>query len=242
MIRITEWIERYEVNSKGHEAKPGEALREGPLPFIRLKAYGQVHSAGYRQLLAAAGPESPGIFGIFVKFLELAGNRRREERGVLFNHKDKPASAQDLAFLLGFPLEKIERAIEVLIDIGWIEVSPHTPLQHNTTQYNTTQASANFPEFPAQPEKPGVFTLQAVKDAAYLAGITDEKAEQFFHHYNAQGWRLGNGQPITDLPSAIARWRNNGYKYDKPAKAKTAAELYAEQEARDAARRSSTIH
>ena len=50
-------------------------------------------------------------------------------------------------------------------------------------------------------------TLEQVKDAALLVGLSDEQAEQFFHHYNKQGWVLGNGQKITNLHSALNNWK-----------------------------------
>jgi uncharacterized protein YdaU (DUF1376 family) len=68
---------------------------------------------------------------------------------------------------------------------------------------------------------------QLVRDSACLVGISEDKADGFFDHYNAQGWVLGNGQTMTDLQSALVRWRNNGYKFEKKTK-KSAAELMEE--------------
>ncbi len=63
-----------------------------------------------------------------------------------------------------------------------------------------------------------LYTLQDVLDVSCLIGIDTEKATAFYNHYNAQGWLLGNGLKITELSSAITRWRNNSYKFDKPGK------------------------
>jgi hypothetical protein len=59
--------------------------------------------------------------------------------------------------------------------------------------------------------------LKEVEDAASRVGITEQDARQFFNHYNSQGWRLGNGRPITNLNSALMRWKNNPNKPRPPA-------------------------
>lgn len=63
-------------------------------------------------------------------------------------------------------------------------------------------------------------TLQEAKDAAFRVGIPDDKAEQFYHHYNAQGWLRANGLPVTNLESILVCWRNNQYKFEDKAKKK----------------------
>ncbi len=61
----------------------------------------------------------------------------------------------------------------------------------------------------------GDFTLQQVKDAAIMVGLTPDKAEMFFHHFNAQGWVRTNGQKITNLASALTYWRNHQFEFEK---------------------------
>ena len=63
------------------------------------------------------------------------------------------------------------------------------------------------------------YTLDNCKDAAVMGGLTEPDGEEFYNHYAAQGWLLGNGLPITNLQCALVRWRNNGKK-KKVAKAK----------------------
>ena len=61
------------------------------------------------------------------------------------------------------------------------------------------------------------FSLNDVTVAGILIGFRDPECLAFFTHYNAQGWKLGNGLPIVNLKSAMTKWRNNGYKFpDKP--------------------------
>ena len=58
------------------------------------------------------------------------------------------------------------------------------------------------------------YTLKQVQDAGFLTGLSNEQCQQYFDHYNAQGWVLGNGQPITCLNSAVAKWRNNSCRFE----------------------------
>lgn len=51
------------------------------------------------------------------------------------------------------------------------------------------------------------FSLKDVKNACFCNGIPENKAEAYFHHYNSQEWRKGNGQPISNLRShTFERW------------------------------------
>lgn len=65
------------------------------------------------------------------------------------------------------------------------------------------------------------YTPQQVSDAGFLIGFSDEQCKIYFDHYNAQGWLLGGGLPITDLSSAMTRWRNNSYKFEAKKRKKT---------------------
>lgn len=58
------------------------------------------------------------------------------------------------------------------------------------------------------------FTLQEVKDLAFAIGIPDDKAEDFYHHFNQQGWKRSNGLQMTDLKSALIYWRNNQFRFE----------------------------
>lgn len=58
-------------------------------------------------------------------------------------------------------------------------------------------------------------TLEQVQDQATVLGIEPKKAEVFFHHFNAQGWKRANGQDITNLYSQLWNWQNNQYRFEK---------------------------
>ena len=87
------------------------------------------------------------------------------------------------------------------------------PNQKCATTYTYTNKDNNNSH--AQEESVISFTIEHVKDAAITVGLTKEQAARFFHHYKSQGWLLGNGQPITDLASALVRWRNNEHKFER---------------------------
>ena len=57
-----------------------------------------------------------------------------------------------------------------------------------------------------------MFTEQNCKDIGICLGMTEDESLVFYHHYNAQGWVFGSGQPIKNIKSAMWRWKNNGYK------------------------------
>lgn len=64
------------------------------------------------------------------------------------------------------------------------------------------------------------YTIDQCKDAAVMAGLTEPDGEEFFYHYDTQGWVLGNGQPIVRLGSALVRWKNQSAKKKKEKKIK----------------------
>ena len=123
MYIITEWIERYEVNDKGQPARVGDKLRVRPLEYIRSKCHGKRRSAGFAVLQEIAGDRVYEVFGIFEKFLEIAGDEIGGKRGKLLNARGKPASAKDLSLMLSFPEEKVEYALKILTndEVGWME-------------------------------------------------------------------------------------------------------------------------
>lgn len=57
-----------------------------------------------------------------------------------------------------------------------------------------------------------IFTEQMVKDAGITLGMSEDKSLAFYHHYNAQDWLFGSGLKITNLKSAMWRWKNNGFR------------------------------
>ena len=65
-----------------------------------------------------------------------------------------------------------------------------------------------------------MFTEQNCKDVGICLGMTEPESLVFYHHYNAQGWLYPSAIKITNLKSAMWRWRNNGYKEKNSKKTK----------------------
>jgi hypothetical protein len=68
---------------------------------------------------------------------------------------------------------------------------------------------------PAKPEKPppddakpknSKHTLEEVMLLAAKAGLPDNEAKKFFHHYESNGWHVGKN-PMKSLPGAMANWK-----------------------------------
>ncbi len=146
MIEISEWQERYEVNSRGLEAKEGDELRVGPLKYIRLKVHGHEQGTGYRRLKALAGKRTMEVFGVFCKFLEIAGNQAKCNRGKLLNEHDEPATPEDLAFILGVPIEQIVNAANILSEksISWLICNTDNITQDKSIQLNSIQGAGDL--------------------------------------------------------------------------------------------------
>ena len=180
LITIANWVARYEVSSKGREAKPGDDLQISPLKYIRQKVRGRSQGVGYRKLRQLVGPDHiMTVIGIFGKLLEIAGERPRELRGQLLNENDKPASIQDLAFILDVPESQIAMAIDALSNekIGWIKKTNTIELNINKT--NTIKG---FPENPGDSGKFGKteekninsgFCLREIKKILNTMGIVN---------------------------------------------------------------------
>jgi len=219
MFEIFEWTERYEVSIKGREPKEGEELRASPLLFVRLKVCGHTQSTGYRRLKSVAGERTMEVFGIFCKFLEIAGNQKREHRGKLLNEKNQPATIEDLAFILDVPVEQIENAVRVLDDkkVGWIVCNKHNITKHNRTLPKIPGKSGNS-------RKPKVSCVQFPKKSieyhlsSLLLTLIQQRKPDFKEalpankHQTLQRWaktvdlmiRLDNRTP--ERIEAVIRW------------------------------------
>ena len=116
MYKIAHW-NRYEP---GKNAKKGDT----PLGFVKFNVHGHQLGAGYRKLMMLAKRRGPGVFGLFSKLLELAADEPRERRdGTIFNNKGEPATAEEIAFEILFPLDLVQLGLELLQnpEIGWLK-------------------------------------------------------------------------------------------------------------------------
>ena len=74
---------------------------------------------------------------------------------------------------------------------------------NNRVTYNVTSSSEKDSISPS---------LQEVLDIAPLLGMPEDKAKEWYEHYQPQGFIFGNGLPIKELRGAMVRWKNNHYR------------------------------
>ena len=104
-------------------------------------------------------------------------------------------------------------------------VPPYVPsLSHRASTSTSTSTSTS----PSSIEYP---SLETVKAKAGMIGCKPEWAEEFFDHYDTQGWKKANGLPLTNWATALKRWaekNRNGKAEGKPSngKASTSSQAY----------------
>lgn len=58
-------------------------------------------------------------------------------------------------------------------------------------------------------------SLEECKTMATAIGLTTEEVDEFYHYYDSQGWRKGNGQAVTNIRSAMNNWKLRGQKFKR---------------------------
>ncbi|KAA2240306.1 hypothetical protein F0L74_29530 [Chitinophaga agrisoli] len=74
--------------------------------------------------------------------------------------------------------------------------------EHENHRYKQTTGPAAPPAGPPPAQDQVLLFFQDT-------GYPDVEARKFFHHYQANGWRQGNGNPITDWQAAGHKWMLN---------------------------------
>jgi len=92
---------------------------------------------------------------------------------------------------------------------------PNSNLNSNTNTHSNKVTPCNITLHNVTVTK---YTLEQCKNAAFQNGLTDEDAEQYFNHFNSQGWKKRNDQPITNLQSHMVIWRLNKPAFSQPKK------------------------
>jgi hypothetical protein len=110
--------------------EPKEARRNvvvGPLTFVQLHVRGgydvdtqQLEAQQVALLARKGGLEA---WGVYTLLLKLAGNRSRNYRGYLLDHRNRPASARMIGELVHVPEATVKKALAVLAspEIGMME-------------------------------------------------------------------------------------------------------------------------
>lgn len=134
--RIAGWSKE-QGSEHPYEPPTREVSGDGPLKWVRSYVWGHSLSDAYRTLLEVDHLRGLAAFGAFHKLLEIAADEPRQLRdGTLYRH-GKPATLNDLAFLLGVSVETAEPMISALIGVGWL-VQTTEPVKETTEPVKQT--------------------------------------------------------------------------------------------------------
>lgn len=103
-------------------------------------------------------------------------------------------------------LSKCLASADSLLDLSKVKVSKDNNINNIHTQH-----MRNFENFEGIACK---FSIDECRGQALLVGITQEQAEQFYNHYNSQGWKKSNGLLVEDLASQMAVWKQNQFRFE----------------------------
>ncbi len=217
---VREWDQRYEVDDKGYAYRDGRPKRAGPLDYIRLKVYGRAQGIGWRKLIAVAGVrEAPMIFGIFCKFLEIAGDRDRDSRGYVEDTPDEP-----LSFTMGLHEKDVQTALNILCDprLAWLQKEESSKEETTNTTQPTNQHSGKVPgvsgnskeflgEVDCSSKKPASrkFTKPTPAEVTAYANTIGFvlNGQEFCDYYESKGWLVGK-TPMKSWQAAVRTWKN----------------------------------
>lgn len=112
--RINQW-HRYEATTR----KPAKKMQ-----WLPIFVHGHSVGAGYSRLAKLAGAQLGNTFATFVKCLELAAAVPLDQPrdGTVWNHRDEPATAAEIAEYSLLPEARVVQALRWLINpkCGWI--------------------------------------------------------------------------------------------------------------------------
>lgn len=123
------------------------------------------------------------------------------------DHDGVIEGSPEMVSKLGFMSEPLD--LQVFIDAGFIECDDNltstrrqddakmTP-QNRSEESRSEESRVGQMTSPRRQGDVKGFTLTHIQDCCYQVGIPDSKAESYYAHYGAQGWKTGSGQPITD--------------------------------------------
>ena len=163
--------------------------------------YGRLESKGRPlavEMLARRCGCSPAEFGKYFKELEEAGVPSRSENGAIFNRRMvRDAERRET--------DRVRKQESRRSNTGTFrKVSGDCPadvrrmsLHASTSTSTSTSPSISGMEIP---------DLKTVKAKADMIGCKPEWAEEFFNHYESQGWIKANGLAITNWQISLKQW------------------------------------
>lgn len=145
------------------------------------------------------------------------GGRPKKEENPSETQEEKsgnPSETQsepedNLSKTQGEPIENPSKTQENLFANRFGIGFPLPPTPPNPYKIQVT-SECYTPQTPQNPNETQVPNLDEVVTLAKGLGIPSAEAKKFFNYYKAQGWKFGNGSPITDFSAALQRWTNSG--------------------------------
>lgn len=121
--QIVDWLGHYEVNKDSRVWTEGQAMRPGPLDYVRWKALGLLISPQFADLQEEAGPllTAPAL-GLFGKMLEVAASWPGGRRGWILGRKEVTMGPAAMARRWGFDPGQTRAALAALERAGWVEL------------------------------------------------------------------------------------------------------------------------
>jgi hypothetical protein len=199
--RVKNWDERYET----HETRKLKTLRWVPMP-------NQHDGLAYKRI--AMQPDATDIFTAWILILQIVSKSDYGKRGLL-ERDGIPLTPEDCGIISGYAGRIFERAIPFLASIGWLEAYADSPDMPGESPDEAGKSPAEWKGMEGKEGKEGNGrkdinqpTISDCIQAAEAIGMKREDVEAFHAHYDSQGWKKGNGQPITNIRSALTAWKN----------------------------------
>jgi uncharacterized protein YdaU (DUF1376 family) len=110
--------------------------------------------------------------------------------------------------------------------VGHAKTCPSNSNSNSNSITNSNSKEGEGAGAPARPPKKQDFasnppSIDDCCDLAAMIGMSRESVEEFHAYYDSQGWRKGNGQPITNIRSAMTSWKIKGQRYHEKDQAQT---------------------
>jgi hypothetical protein len=146
--RIADWDRHYEVDAHGHAWRPGKAFRNAPIGYVRNKARGRSWSRSALALRDLTDSKTyAAALGTFGKVAELVACSPRAERegGVIRNRKGKPATIEEIAWMIRMDVATLEEVFPLLThpEVEWLEAIPEIAAMPCQESQEATEGSGD---------------------------------------------------------------------------------------------------
>jgi len=102
---------------------------------------------------------------------------------------------------------------------GYNQRNNHTDTDTDTYTYSDTESDGGgAPPRALTEAKSRVLNPPSFEECIEMAsaiGMDQRQVETFFTHYDSQGWKKGNGQPVTNIRSAMQAWKIREGKFEQ---------------------------